>query len=67
MLNILYSLPLQLPFGTRNPQDNKPIDFSSAFDVIVFIILPILMVAFYFYWRKTQKRDKDEQHRDKRE
>ncbi|MEZ4802577.1 MAG: adenylosuccinate synthetase [Gelidibacter sp.] len=51
---------LQLPPGTQNPDDNGPIDFSSAFDVIVFIVLPILLLVFYFYWRRKQrKRDRD--------
>lgn len=66
MLNLLYLLPLQLPFGTRNPQDNKPIDFSSPFDVIVFIIGPILMIIFYFYWKRTKKNEEDDQNRGKR-
>lgn len=48
---------LQLPFGTRNPDDNSPIDFSSAFDVIVYIILPILMIIFYFLWKRQKNKD----------
>lgn len=28
MLNNLYPLLLQLPIGTRNPDDNNPIDFT---------------------------------------
>ena len=56
MLNI-YPLLLQLPIGTRNPDDNNPIDLTSAFDVIVYIILPILMVIFYVIWRKKKKKD----------
>lgn len=58
MLNNLYPLLLQVPTGTPNPGSNSPIDFSSAFDVIVFIVLPILLIAFYLIWRKKQKDEK---------
>lgn len=58
MLNNLYLLLLlQMPIGTRNPDDNNPIDLTSTFDVIVYIILPILLIIFYILWRK-KKRDK---------
>ncbi|MEO6347800.1 MAG: adenylosuccinate synthetase [Aquaticitalea sp.] len=59
MLNILTPLLLQKPFGSPNPSDNNPIDFSNPFNVIVFIILPILLVIFYFYWKRKQKRDRE--------
>ncbi|MCM4153738.1 adenylosuccinate synthetase [Arenibacter sp. N53] len=59
MLNKVYLLLLQLPIGTRNPDDNDPIDLTNTFDVIVYIILPVLMVIFYFLWRKKKKKDKN--------
>jgi hypothetical protein len=57
MTDKLHTFLLQLPIGTRNPDDNSPIDLSSAFDVIVYIILPILMVVFYILWRKKKDRN----------
>ncbi|SHJ37400.1 hypothetical protein SAMN04487911_1192 [Arenibacter nanhaiticus] len=59
MLNKLYPLLIQFPIGTRNPDDNDPIDLTSAFDVIVYIILPILLVIFYILWRKKKKKEKN--------
>lgn len=47
MLNILYPLLLQLPIGTRNPDDNSPIDLTNTFDVVMYIVLPVLMIIFY--------------------
>ena len=49
---------IQLPPGTRNPDDNEPVDLSDPFDLIVFVILPILMVALYIYWKKKRKNGK---------
>jgi heme/copper-type cytochrome/quinol oxidase subunit 2 len=57
MLNKLYLLLIQLPIGTPNPDDNKPIDFTNTFDVIVYIILPVVIIILYILWRK-QKKDK---------
>ncbi len=57
MRNLLQIIRLQLPIGTPNPDDNKPIDVSDPFDIIVFIVLPILVIIFYFV-RKRQKNNK---------
>ncbi|WP_178988525.1 adenylosuccinate synthetase [Winogradskyella schleiferi] len=55
MLSIYRLLLTQTPKGTPNPGESKPIDFSDPFEVIVFIILPILIIAFYFLWRKKNR------------
>lgn len=49
----------QKPTHSPNPQDNTPIDFNNLFDVIVFIVLPILMFVFYIMWRKQVKKNRD--------
>ena len=56
MLNKLYPLLMQLPIGTPNPDNNSPIDLTNPFDVMVYIILPILVIVFYIIWRR-KKRD----------
>ena len=57
MIYLLYFL--QLPVGTRNPDDNSPIDITNPFDVIVYVILPLLMLVFYILWRRYKKQDRD--------
>lgn len=58
-MNTLYNLLVfQLPIGTPNPDDNQPLNVSDPFEVIVFIILPILMVLFYMFWRRQKNKDK---------
>lgn len=59
MLNILYPLLIQTPTSTPNPGEGSPIDFSSPFDVIVFIILPILLIIFYLLYRNKKKKDSE--------
>ncbi|HEY9168372.1 MAG TPA: hypothetical protein VIN72_02690 [Lutibacter sp.] len=49
----------QKPTHSQNPQDNTPIDLNNLFDVIVFIILPIVVVIIYFLWRKQVKNDRE--------
>ncbi|PKQ47003.1 adenylosuccinate synthetase [Confluentibacter flavum] len=56
MLTIYKLLIIQLPIGTPNPDDNKPLNFSEPFDVIVFLILPVLVIIFYILWRKNKNR-----------
>ncbi|MGC1632131.1 MAG: adenylosuccinate synthetase [Gelidibacter sp.] len=55
MLNTRYPLLLQMPDGLPKAADNTPLDFTTPFDVIVFIILPIVIIILYFYWRRTKK------------
>ncbi|WP_179019617.1 adenylosuccinate synthetase [Winogradskyella forsetii] len=55
MLSIIRLLPTQTPKGTPNPGESKPIDFSDPFELIVFIILPILIIGFYFFWRNKNR------------
>ena len=58
MFGKLHPLLLQLPITNRNSDDNSPIDLTSTFDVVVYIILPILMIIFYILWRKKKKERK---------
>jgi len=45
----------QRPTHSQNPQDNTPIDLNNLFDVIAFVVLPIVLIIFYFLWRKQVK------------
>ncbi|WP_035483292.1 hypothetical protein [Gaetbulibacter saemankumensis] len=53
----LLNIYLQLPPGTRNPDDNTPLDLTDPFNIIMFIVLPIAAVVLYFVWRKQKKKD----------
>ena len=50
-------LLIQLPPGTQNPDDNSPVDFSNPFDLIVFLILPVVLIVFYFWWRNKRNKN----------
>ncbi len=51
----------QQPTHVPSPQNNSPINLNSWFDIIVFIILPIIMIALYFLWRRQVKIDKEKE------
>lgn len=55
----LFNFLLQIPTGTPNPSDGEAFDFSSPFDVVMFIVLPIVIVILYILYRKQRKRDKE--------
>ncbi|TXD84294.1 adenylosuccinate synthetase [Subsaximicrobium wynnwilliamsii] len=54
-----YSLLLQIPTDVPKPGDSGTVDLSEPFDLIVFIILPIVFVILYFVWKRNKKRDRD--------
>ncbi len=59
MLYTLYLTILQLPPGTQNPDDNTAVDFRDPFDLVVFVILPVVLIVLYLIWRKKRKNRKD--------
>ena len=58
---IILSILLQIPTHAPNPGDRGTIDLSEPFDLIVFVILPIVFIVLYMVWRRTKKRDNNEQ------
>lgn len=56
---------LQLPTEVPHPGTNSPIDFNSTFDVIVYIIAPIVLIVMYFYLRKKSRNAENDDHSDK--
>lgn len=57
MLNSMSFLLLQTPTGTPKPGSNTPIDVSNPFDVIVYIVMPIVIIAVFFILKKKKKDD----------
>jgi len=47
---------LQVSQDVPTNANNAPIDFSNPVDVVIFIILPVLVVLFYFIWRNKKKK-----------
>ncbi|OAB78043.1 hypothetical protein ULVI_11195 [Cochleicola gelatinilyticus] len=45
----------QIPEDVPHPDNNTPIDLSKPFDLIVFVILPIVIIILYVLWRQKKK------------
>ncbi|HLV70702.1 MAG TPA: hypothetical protein VKY34_08335 [Xanthomarina sp.] len=52
-------LLLQIPTNSPSPGDSGTIDLTEPFDLIVFIVLPIMIVLLYLVWRRKKKQDSD--------
>ena len=59
MRNTLYSLVMQKSSFTPNPGDSGTVDLSRPFDLIVFVITPIVIVILYFLWKRAKKKDQE--------
>lgn len=57
-------MKLQIPTEVPHPSNNTPIDLSNIFDVLLFIIAPLLLIVFYFLLRKKSKETKDSNKED---
>ncbi|TRZ45415.1 adenylosuccinate synthetase [Robertkochia solimangrovi] len=53
----VFVLLVQQPGNLPSPEDNTPLDLTSWSEVILYILLPILFMIFYFWWRKKRDRD----------
>ncbi len=45
---------LQIPREVPHPDNNTPLDFSNPFEVIIYIVIPVLLIVMYFFLRKKK-------------
>jgi hypothetical protein len=38
------------------PNQSEPVDFTSGWNILIYIVLPILMGIYYYFWRKKQRK-----------
>lgn len=48
----------QQPTHSTGPQDYSKVDLNNWFDIIAFIILPIVILILYLLWRKQVRKRK---------
>ncbi len=54
MSNFPFYLAMQIPTDVPHPDDNSAIDISNTFDLVVYIILPIVLILLYFFWYRKK-------------
>ncbi|MFV0572145.1 MAG: adenylosuccinate synthetase [Xanthomarina gelatinilytica] len=55
MQSTLYFLMTQKSTYSQNPRDSGVVDLTRPFDLIVFVILPIIIIVLYFIWKKKKQ------------
>ena len=50
---------VQIPREVPHPDNNTPLDISDPFEVIIYIVIPVLLIVMYFFLRKKNKHNKD--------
>ena len=56
---------IQLPTEVPNPDNNTPLDVTNPFEIIVYIVIPIVLLVFYFFLRKKSRRNADGEENNK--
>lgn len=46
---------LQIPTEVPHPDNNSPLDISNPFEVIVYIVIPLVLIVLYFFLRKKRR------------
>lgn len=54
----------QRPTHSANPE-STPIDLSNGFDLVVFVILPIIIIVLFFVWRNKVRKEREKNDRKK--
>lgn len=49
----------QRPTHSANPE-STPIDLSNGFDLVVFVILPLIIIVLFFVWRNKVRKDRED-------
>lgn len=50
-------MKLQLPTEVPNPSNNTAIDFTNIFDILLFVVAPLVLIVFYILLRKKSRED----------
>lgn len=60
IVGLLFNLPglllAQIPQDLPKPSDNEPIDLSSPFSIIFFIVIPLVAIIAYIFLKRRQNR-----------
>ncbi len=66
-INLLSMLVvLQIPQGVPHPDDNEPLTLDTPFDIIFYVVIPILILGGFFFWRnRRNKRRRKEEDKNK--
>lgn len=51
---------VQIPREVPHPDNNTPLDLSNPFEVIIYIVIPVLLIGLYFFLRKRNRQAKKE-------
>lgn len=58
---MFYLLSLsQLPVDHQTPDHNTPVDLSLPFDLMVFVILPLVVIILLLLWRRKKRQDNNQ-------
>ncbi len=57
-------MKIQIPTEVPHPSNNSPIDLSNIFDVLLFIVAPLLLIVFYFLLRKKSRGNDNSEKED---
>ncbi|HLT07635.1 MAG TPA: hypothetical protein VK014_08920 [Cyclobacteriaceae bacterium] len=49
----------QVPQGI--PKDNGPIDFSSTSNVIIYVVVPVVLIIAFIFWRLYNRKNEREE------
>lgn len=53
-------MKIQIPTDVPNPDHNTPVDLNSTFEVLLYIVAPILLFVLYLYLRKKSRATSSE-------
>lgn len=51
---------LQIPTEVPHPDNNTPLDITNPFEIIVYIVIPIVLLVVYFFLRKKRHKNAEE-------
>lgn len=58
---------LQIPTEVPHPDTNTAIDFNNTFDVVVYIVAPVILIVLYFYLRKKSRNSQNDENSESKE
>lgn len=66
---LIFALIFQITVNAQSQDliklDNEKVDFSNPWNIVLYIVFPILLTIFYIRWSIGKRREREEEQKNK--
>ncbi len=67
ILALIFQLSVNAQSQDLIKLDHEQVDFSNPWNIVLYIVFPILLTIFYIRWSIGKRREREEQQKNKKD